>query len=93
MHEMRVELGHLRRQLARENECLAEAADAIGRWIAPEIPQERRARAAIAGKPAARAPAREHAQRLPPEIFRQVERAGGDLRVDRMALGVGRMAQ
>ncbi len=93
VHEMRMQPRHLRRQLAREHERLAEAADAVGRRVAPEVPEERHACAAIPRQRPARAPAREHAQRLSPEIFRQVEHAGGDLRVDRMALGVGRMAQ
>src|SRR5262249_14592354 len=91
VQEMRVEPRHVRRQLAREHQRLTEATDAVGREVAPEIAQEFFSCAAVSWEATARAPAPDHAERLAPEIFREIEDACDDLRMDRMELRVGRM--
>ena len=81
------------RQLGRQHERLAPAAQAIGRGIAPEVGAELGERCRIARQAARLKPARQHAARVVLEIFGQIGDAGLDAVVDRMARLVGGFAQ
>ena len=83
----------IRRQLGRQNQRLAEAADAVWRRVAAEIGEPGAPRGPVAGQAPRLAPAAPNPQRLLVEVFRQVQKLGPNLAVYRMRGLVGRMAQ
>src|SRR5262249_32725106 len=91
--EVRVELADVARELARQHHCLAKAADAVRRRIAPKVAQELLPCGAVAGEAPRGEPTPEAAQRFAPEIFRQVEHGGAGLAMNRVDRAVGRTAK
>ncbi len=93
MEEMRVERACLRRQLTRQHQRLPEAAAAIWRRIAPEVPEPSAERGAVAAAPPHLPPRRKDAPGFLIEILGQVGDRRADLVMHLMALGIGRMPQ
>ncbi len=93
VEEMRVQMADAVRQLARQDERLAEAADSIRRRVALEIAQPGRAGRCIAFQPARVPPAAQHPERRAVEIFRQIEHRRADLAVDGVQRAVRRPSQ
>jgi hypothetical protein len=93
VQEVRVQAPDVVRQPCREHQRLAEAADAVRRRIAPQIPQPDCAGLPVARFPSDRQPGAQYAQRLAQQVLRQVTHRGADLVVDRMPARVGRLAQ
>ena len=89
----RVEMPDVGRQLGRQDQRLAEAADAVGRRIARADRAATGARAAVAGQRRALRQAAQTRARLVLQIFGQIEDRRRDLRGAARARPVGRMAQ
>jgi hypothetical protein len=90
---MGVEMADLPAELVRQDQRLAEAADAVRRRVADEVAQELSPRRAVAGEAPRRAPGGKASPGLAQQVFGEVEDRGADLAVDRVDGAVGRMAQ
>ena len=91
--EMGVEVGRAVRQLVRQHQRLAEAAQAVAGRVARQVPQQLRPRGAVAGAAAHPPPRGEHAERRVVQVFRQVAHGRPHFRVHRMGAVVGGAAQ
>ncbi len=93
MQIMHVEQADIGRQLGRQNQRLAEAADPVGARIAAQIAQPQSARGGIARPVADRLPGPAHPRRRVLQIFRQIAHRRPDRAVQPMHLMVGRLPQ
>jgi hypothetical protein len=93
MQEMGVQPLDAGRQLGRQHQRLAPAAQPVGRRIAPQVGEEPRTRCRIARQAPRLQPAGPDAARIVLEVFRQIDDAALHAVVHRMAMLVGRPAQ
>ena len=88
-----MEVADIRRQLGREHESLAKAADAAQARIAAQVLEPLPPRRAIAGEMLHRAPGAPHAPRLLMEVFRKIVDWGADLAMNGMGVRIARAPQ
>ena len=93
MQEMGVQMIDPVRHLGGQHQRLAEAADAVGRPVAPKVAQPCGPDPAI-GRPSPHGPpGPQHPKRFLMQIFRQVQHGRGNRRVHRVAFAIGRVPQ
>ena len=93
MQEVGVEPLDAGRQLGRQHQRLAQAAQPVGRGIAPQVGEEAGARRRIARQAPRLQPAGPHAARIVLQVFRQIDDAALHAIVHGMTMLVGRPAQ
>src|SRR3546814_7289382 len=85
MKEVGVDLLDSAGQLGRQHAGLSEAAQTVGRQVAPEVAQEGTPGSRVAGAAPRPPPAAQHPQRLLVEVLRQIADRRPDFVVHRMA--------
>jgi hypothetical protein len=90
---MRMDAIDVGRGLHRHDACLAEAANAVGRTVPPQVVRERTPCRAVSRQASRPAHGDRDAARLAVQVFGKIGDRRGDFVMDGMARGVGRVAQ
>src|SRR5947209_4823060 len=93
MQKMCVNMADVVRQLGRQHQCLAEAADAVRGGIAPQVREPGSQRRAVSGQLARLQPAAPNSNQFVMQVFGKIEQRRSDLPMDRMDCSVRRMTQ
>ena len=93
MQKMCVNMADVVRQLGRQHQCLAEAADAVRGRIAFQVGEPGSQRRGVSGQSARLQPAAPNPGQFPMQVFGKIEQRRTDLAMDRMDRAVRGMTQ
>ena len=93
MQKMCVNMADVVRQLCRQHQGLAEAADAVRRRIASQVGKPGGPRRGVSGQSARMQPAAPNPGQFPMQVFWEIEQRRTDLAMDRMGRAVSGMTQ
>ena len=93
MQKVCVNMADVVRQLGRQHQCLAEAANAVRGRIAFQVGKPGSQRRGVSGQPARLQPAAPNPSQFPMQVFGEIEQRRADLAMDRMDRSVRRMTQ